>query len=298
MFRSSIIFCGLLASAFLLMGCGEKEPPPAPVAAVRAELSNGELPFPEWRVLRLEWAPSAALGVEGRPSVFLHLLNGEGELERTFDHELPEDWTPGEEIQYDVEIYQSALGPPLAPGTYDLVLGLYAADRRRWPLRIEGARELPRWEYAVARISVPSMASLAPAFEFPAAWQPLEAGGDLQILGRRWLQGDGSIQVLNLEVPGTVRLRGTVPTGGEDGGGWQLHGDTESSSLEISSTCSGATRTLDVPGRFDVVLPVFPSDEDLTCEIRFLADFELVHATTFQTRTLALEVLAWAPAEL
>ncbi len=298
MCRLSPTPCWILSCVVLVSGCSAPEPPPPPVATVEVALAQAELPFPEWRSLGLKWRPSSPLGAEGTPSVFLHLLSEDGKLERTFDHSFPQEWAVGSEIQYDIEIYQSALGPPLGAGDYDLVLGLYGADGRRWPLEIPGASELPRWEYKVARVSVPSVGPEAPAFEFSAAWQALEPGGDLQVLGRRWLRGEGSIQVLNLEVPGTVKLRVTVPGDEAGAGGWQLRGEEDSPSLEITSSCSGAVRSLEVPGSFDVVLPVFPLGADLTCELVFLANYKLVHVATSQERTLALEVLAWTPAEL
>lgn len=299
MYRSPPAPCWMLLSCLLLAGCAAPPPPPPPVAAVEASLPRGELPFPEWRSLELRWSLSSTLGVAERPSVFVHLLDGDGDLVRTFDHAFPEEWSVGKEIRYDVEIYQSALGAPLASGEYDLVMGLYGADGQRWPLAIAGAAELPRRAYAVAKVAVPEMGSEAPAFEFPASWQDLEAGSDLQILGRRWLRGNGSIQVLNLEVPGTVKLRVMVP-GGKGGGAevWQLREGSDLPTLEITSSCSGAVRSLEVPGAFDVVLPVFPSDEDLTCELRFLANYQLVHGVSFLERSLALEILSWTPAEL
>ncbi|MCB1032885.1 MAG: hypothetical protein KDD47_03515 [Acidobacteria bacterium] len=281
----------------LVVGCSRPEPA-EPVATVQVNLSNDSLPFPEWRTVGLTWHPTAPLDVDGQPSVFLHLLDGAGELVRTFDHPLPSPWEIGGDLQYEVEIYQSGLGAPLAPGEYELVLGLYGAGKQRWPLSIAGATERPRWEYSVARVEVPAVGADSPAFEFPAPWSPLEPGSDLQVLGRRWLSGNGAIEVENLEVPGTVKLRVAVPAGGSDAAGWEFRRGEEAPVLEVSSTCSGTVRSLEVPGTFEVVLPVFPAGEDLSCELRFLANYELVHGSTQERRTLALEILSWTAAQL
>ena len=96
-----------ICSCWLIFyGCSPTEPPPPPVASVEVELSQAQLPFPEWRRLSLRWSPQSSLGAAENPLVFLQLLNEEGELERTFDHPFPEEWTVGSEVQYEVEIYQ------------------------------------------------------------------------------------------------------------------------------------------------------------------------------------------------
>ena len=92
------------------------------------------LPHSAWERVRLNWRMDAPLaGLEGELRVMVHLLDEAGTVVRTFDHPFPGDWSVGDVRSYQIEIFQSALAPPLAKGEYRLMVGLYAADRR-WPV--------------------------------------------------------------------------------------------------------------------------------------------------------------------
>ncbi|MCB1055087.1 MAG: hypothetical protein KDD11_06190 [Acidobacteria bacterium] len=293
---------GLLLAAALasgLLGCSG--PAPEPVATLGLDTDQLELPFPEWRSLRLTWTPTRALDAGASVRVFLHLLDSDHELVRTFDHPFPGEWKVGEPVGDEVRLYQSALGPPLPPGAYTLTAGLHAADGERFPIEVEGRPNtlVGRFEYSIARVTVPEVSPDAPGFTFADAWDDLEAGADTQVLGRRWLEGDGIIRILNLEVPGSVWLRLDIPKEGEPGGRQVApRSPGEAPTLEIVSTCSGVTRTVEVPGMREEVLPVYPRDGAPECEILLTANYRLVDPKARRTDVAALEVIAFTPAEL
>lgn len=151
-------------------------PAPEPVGRLTAEPVRVDLPYPRFADLQLRFEPTAPLeGLVGEANVFVHVLEEPGNVIRTFDHPLPETWTPGEPIEYSIPLYQSALGPPLQPGVYPVSVGIYDGEGSRWPLITDGA-EVDSGEYAVAELTVPEAAGEEPMFYFSAAWGPIEGG--------------------------------------------------------------------------------------------------------------------------
>ena len=126
----------LLAIMALAAGCDRS---PTPVATLEIEPIEVELTFPTYETLRLRWRMEAELDqIQGDPMVFVHLLAAPGSVLRTFDHPIPFEWRPGAVEEYEIKLFQSGLGAPLAPGNYVLSLGLYDREGTRWPLRVEG----------------------------------------------------------------------------------------------------------------------------------------------------------------
>ncbi len=288
---------GAFFAAWLLTGCTEA-PPAAPAAQVQIELHGRDLPYPEWRTLRLVWNPLLGIEFQDRPTVFLHLLDKEGLVVRTFDHPLPNRWRLDEALEYEVQLYQSALGPPLPSGDYDLTLGLYLMKNgQRFPL--EGAgEEVARQEYKIATISVPPIDPKAPSFSLPSPWQaPLE-GNDTQILSRRHLASEGQLIIENLEVPGSLWLRLVLPPVVEDHQRLLLSDARDTPVLDVTSNCSGTVRSLPMPGEHEIVLPVFPVGEVTECVLTLSSNYSLIDRLSPVDRIASLEVLAWAGAEL
>src|SRR5262245_39249838 len=110
------IALAVVSLAGWLAGCGG---PQTPVAQLTVEPRQVTLPPAQVRPLRLTWTPSAALEGE-EPTVFIHLLDADSKVVRTFDHSFPERWREGTPVSYDVDLYQSALAPPLPAGQYRL----------------------------------------------------------------------------------------------------------------------------------------------------------------------------------
>ena len=136
------------AALSLVSGCGGD----TPVARVEIEPKEARLPFSQAQNVRLTWTPSAALEGE-KPTVFVHLLDSEKKVARTFDHPFPQPWSEGKPVSYDLKLYQSALAPPLPAGKYQVTLGLYGKDNKRWALDGLGESDGPR------RVSCPSSGS-------------------------------------------------------------------------------------------------------------------------------------------
>lgn len=281
----------VLAAACSLVSCADRE---TPVASLRVQPSEASLSYPGFVDLEFALQMTEPLGAGERPLVFVHLLDGPGNVVRTFDHELPQDWRPGAEVRYDVVLLQSALAPPLPAGTYALTIGLYRGERR-WPLTTEGL-ETDTHEYQVAEITVPADGARAPMFNFSPSWLPTEGGTDNQVLGRRWLGSEGVLRLAELPGPGTVRLalRLPEPRAGEDdvvfAEGYAAPG------LRIASGCGGQEFSISGFGPHVVEIPIAADDAGtmpVSCELRFQPFSQLVEKRTLQTRAALLEALSW-----
>ena len=207
---------GIAALAAAAAGCRHAEDGD-PVGRLGVEPRRVRLDFPGVATLRLDWTPSKPIDSSRhpRPTVFVHLLDRPHHVLRTFDHELPRAWRPGERISYDIELYQSALGLPLAPGTYMLSAGLYdTASGFRWPLAADGP-DVGRREYRVASVEAGGAIPNQPRFLFAGGWRPVLEGESLQAVGRRCLDGNGEVAVRGPHGAGTMRmlLRGTLAEG-------------------------------------------------------------------------------------
>ncbi len=287
----------VLAAALCLAGCGGA---PEPVARLSAKPATLQLGFPETRKVQFSWELLAPLG-EGsdKPVVFVHLLDGEGEVMRTFDHAFPEPWQSGKQVSYDVEVYQSALAPPLPPGPYRLTVGLYGAQSgERWPLEVAGGGEpLPRSEYPL--VEVQAVASdTAPRFVFSPTWLPVEPGGDRQVLALRWLSpAEGVLRAEGLRSAGTLLLALRIPAGDGAGESLQLEAPAASGpSVVVSTTCGGMESSLSGPGPHRVEIPVAAAPADGVCEIRLRPNFRLRLEGAQKERSVLLENASWAPA--
>jgi len=223
----------------------------------------------------------------------IHLLDRSGEILRTFDHPFPGGWQVGEERRYEVEIFQSALGPGLEPGEYGLSAGLYDAAGHRWP--VEAAGTTSAGDLRVATVAAVEPPAGFPELYFSVAWMPIEEGADLQILGRRWATGDAVIRVGGITGPGAVWLRIGVPDGAEPGQQLVLAAGAAQARSSISAECSGFEAELAGAGSHTLEIPVtVGGDPPGECEIRISANFELISIENQEKRTVVLENLAWS----
>ena len=290
-----------------VLGCATKV---EPAGTLSSELASAELAYPQWQKLHLKATPGRAVEAEDL-YVFVHLKDSGGVLVRTFDTPLDGSWTPGETLEVDVPLYQSALAPPLAPGSYDLIVGIYSPTGERLPLALEStvggapapnAAALGSREYRVATLEVPPVGAEAPAFAFDTAWADAEPGADQQILGRRWLTGEGTVEIANLEVPGSLWLRLQIPTTdpevarmvpNEEGAP-----ETAVPRLEISSTCTDQIWTFTGAGIHEKILPVHGAGDTATCEVTVSPDYVILFLESLERRSAVLDLLALTPAEL
>ena len=312
---------GLAWIASLGMGC--EGAPPEPVGSLVAEPAALHLAHGEARDVVLRFEPSAELGANAEPMVFVHLVDGEGQVVLTADHALPADWRPGEPIDDRVRLFHSALGPALPTGSYQMTVGLYQGDER-WAL--DAGEPVARQEYAVATVEVPEHEA-GPDATFSEEWMPVSLGADRQVVARRWLGGAG-----HFEVPATdgrkLALELQIPHAAE-GQKLVLDEGAENAAVRVAASCSGFAATVGGSGSHRIEVPVgrvpqaiedtegaeadaVAEDEDLVaapadpaateeeigeasgaCRVTFEANYQLVDTQTFGTAILSLEQLAW-----
>ena len=280
--RRAIPVVILGAAALVGAACGRARP----VASLSVEPASVNLPHPHVSPMRFRWNPTAELdGLEGTPRVFVHVLDGGRRLLRTFDHPLPEAWTPGRPQSYEIELYQSAIADPLAAGAYEITVGLYdGGGKKRWPLQVDG-EEVGRREYRLATLVVPAAPLPAPTFEFRGVWLPVEPGSSKQVVSRRCLAGDGSIAVIAPPAAGTVRVAASVRSGDARRG--------VGSPLRAASSCSSATAEISGNELQWTGFDVAPAGGDSSCEIVFTP---LPPERQTHLDQLCVEVLAWRSA--
>lgn len=282
-----------LIAVSLAAGCGGDD---TPVARVEIQPRQVRMPFGQAQPLQLTWTPSAALNEQ--PTVFVHLLDREGQVVRTFDHALPQRWREGAPISYDIKLYQSALAPPLPPGKYRLSLGLYGKEGDRWAL--DGLGEpMARNEYVAAEVEVPTQTpSLRMAFS--NTWLPIEAGGDRQVLARRWMADRAIIRLNHQRAPGTVWMVVHIPPSDSPDYKLALDPGANSPAVKVASNCGGSEANLTGPGLHEVELAVEPPPPNGFCRVLLSSNFTLQPTVPSagpegRKRSVSVENVAWIP---
>lgn len=278
------------AALSLVSGCGGD----TPVARVEIEPKEARLPFSQAQNIRLTWTPSAALEDE-KPTVFVHLLDSEKKVARTFDHPFPQRWTEGKPVSYDLKLYQSALAPPLPAGRYQVTLGLYGKDNKRWAL--DGLGEsLGRDEYPALQVEVPAN-NPKPHFGFSPTWLPVEPGSDRQVLARRWVAGRGAVRLVDQRGGGTLWMVVHVPPMDVPDYKLVLDPGATTPSVMLAANCGGADATVSGPGLHEVELAMTPPPPGSFCRVLVTANYVLEPInSTGRKQSASLENIAWMPA--
>ena len=279
-----------LVAVPLVAGCGGKQ---TPVAGVEVEPRQVRLPFSQVQTVRLTWTPSMALEGDS-PTVFVHLLDGKRKVVRTFDHPFPQRWREGTPVSYDLKLYQSALAPPLPAGKYQVTLGLYNKEGKRWALDGLGEPK-SRNEYDAVEVEVPAQSS-NPRFAFTPNWLPVEPGSDRQVLARRWLVDQAAIRLVDQQGPGTVWMVVQIPsTSGRDSKLVLAPGASAPSVLAVGN-CGGMETNLSGPGVHEVELAMDAPPSNGFCRVLLSSNFVLEPtAPTGRKRSMSLENIAWMP---
>jgi hypothetical protein len=291
-------------AAGLFAGCGGQQ---TPVAQVVVEPRQVSLPFAEVRPLRLTWTPSAALEGE-TPTVFIHLLDGDRKVVRTFDHPFPQRWREGTPVSYEIDLYQSAMAPPLPAGKYPLTLGLYDKEGKRWALDGLGEPKAGRNEYDAAMVEVPA-GKPKPRVAFSANWLPVEPGGDRQVLARRWMASRAAIRLIDQPGPGTVWMVVRIPPVDLPDTRLVLDPGATAPSVRVVSHCGtggseegdgdkdgegGSETSLTGPGMHEVELAVDAPPPNGFCRVLLSSNFLLEPTTAVaRKRSISLENIAW-----
>jgi hypothetical protein len=271
--------------ALLLVACGDAGDPVARLTASQAEVT---LPHGRRVPLELRWEPLRPLAAGVTPVVFVHVLDAEGLVVRTFDHPFPAPWRPGTPVTDVVALQQSALAPALPAGDYSLAAGLYDGASERWPLATD-VEEVARQEYRLARVVVPPNDARAPSFAFSEQWHPVEATGDRQTVARRWLAGDGTLEVTRLPGAADLVLAVSIPVI-EPPLRVVLEPGASVPALAVLSECSGFAASVSGAGRHELRVPVPASG---SCRVRLAPNFSVLEPGSPRKLAVALEHLAW-----
>ncbi len=297
--KSELRIAGAIAAALTLalLAC---EAPGPPVARLTVGPDVLEVTYPGYTDLILTWdyeARQRLEGLVGEPRVFVHLLDEGRGVTRTFDHAVPFDWSEAGSAEYGIKLYQSALAPPLAAGSYPLSIGLYDREGHRWPLAVEG-EEIDTSEYVVATVDILEPASGFPMFYFSPEWHAIETGNDRQVLGRRWLGERGSLKVGQIGRPGTLWMQVGIPAEAAEGKVLVFSEGATEPAVTIRCDCGAFEATLSGPGSHDLEIPIGAGAADAEgtpseCEIALEPNFYLESKTTLDRDSIALENLAW-----
>jgi hypothetical protein len=254
-FRRLPLLATLATLVVALAGCSA----PEPVGSLAVEPQSIPLRYPQAGALQLHWQPTASLErINGRATVFVHLVNPAGEVVRTFDHPLPESWEPGVPQSYPIDISQSAMAPPLAAGSYALTVGLYDVDwGNRWPIETQG-KEVGSREYRVATVEIAADEDQGPTFRFSSGWLAAERRGDQQVPMRRRLAADAAIEIEGLQQAGTLLFALTI------------HDDTgQDPVVRVKNDCNGIQRRFSGAGTHSIEVQVLPGEQRRSCSVDF-----------------------------
>jgi hypothetical protein len=284
----------ILTPAVVVLGFFACSPAKIPVAELSIEPQEIVMPYPQFVNVSLDWRITGTLGdAAGQPRVFLHLVDADGEVVRTFDHDFPRRFETGAEVGYSVELSQSALVPALADGEYALTAGLYDSAGTRWPLVVDG-EEVAENEYRIATVTAMS-GSETPKFFFSPSWLPVEGGTDMQVLARRWLESDGVLRLTDVPSAGTLRIGIGIP---QADGPQELVLDESASqpTIRVETTCSDYSTEVSGSDSHIVAIPVSVTGEESACDLTFSANYYLLSRDNMSRRTMALEELSWSSA--
>lgn len=284
----------VLTVCISLVACEEA---PTPVATLSVAPAQVGLPFPHYQTVEIEIGMLETTVAGDSPWVMLHLLDLTGSVVRTFDHALSGEWTPGQSRSYSIDLYQSALAPPLDPGVYQLTGGLFDSTAGRWALAVDG-EQVHRLEYALGTVEVLQGSKSAPKFLFSPAWMATEAGTDVQVLARRWLRSEGAIRLGDLTSAGTVRLDLRIEPPDPQLEDLILDEGFDEVQLDVATTCGEETWSLRGVGTHVLEVAVAPPAGDETsdgCEISLTPHYRVVTRRNLNSRALALDLLAWRP---
>jgi hypothetical protein len=272
-------------------GC--RKEPGAPVARLRIAPASATLGYPALVEVAATWEPIAPLDAVAPPVVFVHLLGAAPGVERTFDHPFPAAWRAGEPTTYPIQLWQSALGPPLVPGSYRLSLGIYdPANDRRWPLVVDG-EEIDDQEYVVATVEVPAEPETAPEVTFTGDWHPVGPSGDRQIFASRWLGDEGALEFTHLAGPLAVAMSLDLPDLGDAQHRLVLAEGAPSPELTVASDCTEETLRLSAWGRGDLRLTLVPPAGASSCAVRLAPNFVHLDLKALSRRSVKLDRLTW-----
>jgi hypothetical protein len=193
----------VFTAAALVSSCSRKEPDEPAVATPTLKLNKDRVPIgsPVTLTYGFEVAPNATF--DGDYTVFVHVLDPEGEQLWTDDHMPPQPtstWKPGQKVEYSRTVFV-----PNYPyiGQAEIRLGLYSqSSGRRLALAGEHAA---RREYVVTRFQ------LAPQSEnvfliYKEGWHPAEVAPNDPTVEWQWTKKAGTLSFRNPKKDATLYI--------------------------------------------------------------------------------------------
>ena len=271
------------------LGCGVEK---APIGRITA-LGDLELGYPEHLSLTMPLTPSAYPITGGCPTVFVHLTTLDGVLARTFDHR-PPAWVPGQAMEYQLTLYQSVLAESLPAGRYRLLAGAYSpglSGNHRFDFTGE---EVGSGRYQIATVTVPE-AAITWELGLDGDWEETEAGGDSQVLARRWFRRRAAITLRDAAARQAVELRlqlFVLPPGSDDE--LVLDDGERQPGLELAVPCASYSALL-APGRREARFEIPAAALRQGCSLDLQANFEVRSPVLVKPRSGAIEAISWNP---
>jgi len=280
----ALLACAL-SLPLALAACRHEEP----VARLAVDTTRLDLPHGRHATLQLRFTPLRALPEGAHPTVFVHLLDAQRNVLRTFDHDLHGDWKVGSDLADPVGIYHSAIGPALPAGDYQLTAGIHEG-KNRYPLTVEGGEASSHMEYPLATVHVTEAAG-EPGFTFSPEWLPVEPGGDRQTVARRWLSRAGTLEIHGVPAPARLWMVLRLPRI-EPPLRLMLDPGTGQPMATVKEDCGGFSATVTGEGFHELAIPVQAG----TCRIQFTSNFVALEMGSGRKLTVAVEQLGWDPA--
>jgi hypothetical protein len=277
-----------LAAAALAacLGCGVENRPIGRLETAPRELALG---YPQHRTLPVRLRPTSYPIAGGCPTIFVHLVDSEGHIARTFDYR-PPAWTLGEEVSYDLTLYQSALAEPLPAGSYRLLAGAYSPGLGLHHV-LERAGEAAR-RLEIGRVTV---GAAMPSLElgFSGGWLEPEAGTDSQVLARRWFRHRATLTLhdASARAPVELWLLLNLPSATPSDELVLASGERRPR-LEVAVSCAPAGAELG-PGRRQLRLTLPAAGLRQGCSIELAANYALRIPVYPEPRTGSLEAVSW-----
>ena len=263
---------------------------PRPVAELEVGVDRVPLVYASSSRITVEWKSLRPLDPPGAtPFVFVHLLDGGGNLVWTFDRPISKNWT---EVDDTIEIWQSALAEPLPAGSYRLTAGIYdLASGQRWRLETSGS-EIDEGEYQIATVEVESSEPKTPDLAFEGDWLAPDEGQPHN-LGRRWMGPRGSIRLLATAGWSELVLSVSITALPVDRHRPVFEGDATTPRLVIRNGCdSGSETRIDGYGVHSVSLRLDAVED---CAISLEPNFVMLDLEDSTRRSVGLESAFFRP---
>ncbi len=272
------------------LGCGVEERPIGRLATTPRDLALG---YPEHLILPMRFRPAAYPIAGGCPTVFVHLTDPDGRVIRTFDHR-PPAWPLGEEMAYDLTLFQSALSEPLPGGRYRLLAGVYSPDlKMRHAIEFAG-EEAGSGPFEIGSVTV-GQAAVTLELGFVGGWEDPEAGTDSQVMARRWFRRQAALTLRDETAHGPVELwlllhlPQATPADELD-----LEDGEREPRLEVALSCASDRASL-APGRLELRFVIPAAGLRQGCSLDLRANYELLSPAFAEPRSASLEAISWSP---